>query len=284
MDEQAVIELYAKYDNCRQVAEELGTYSEAVRRVLIKHGVSRTGNRPKREPKYRMPSNCNKKYCHAMIVMLCESLDVNTSDISAMTGVPIGSVREIAKRKCHESFKSQKTRVDSSTIDAADLKRLREECYSLEQIAQMLGISRHVIAKKCIEYGITYGRGRTPANKRANRCQARTDQLNKARKGNGIALEVRERNFVERLANDPRTQMYEYVGGYKSRNEKLTVRCRKCGELKETTPGNLFHWKCDHHVCFNCLRIAREKANEERRVAWEEHEADELSKDKICET
>lgn len=43
MEESKVIELYAKYDNCRQVAAELNVSDNTIRRVLIKNGISRTG-------------------------------------------------------------------------------------------------------------------------------------------------------------------------------------------------------------------------------------------------
>ena len=121
------------------------------------------------------------------------------------------------------------TRKDKVSLNPTELRQLRESGLTLEAIADRLGTTRHVVAKRCCEYGIVYGRGHTPANKTANRCESRREQLNKARKGNGTPLEKREANFIKRLAEDERTAMYEYIGGYKSKREKLTVRCRSCG-------------------------------------------------------
>ena len=99
MDESKVIELYREYDNCRQVAEILGTNNEAVRRVLIKHGIKRTGNRVKHEPKFHMPSNCNKKYCNALVVILYKLGNCSHKQICELTGYPTNSVGNIISRR-----------------------------------------------------------------------------------------------------------------------------------------------------------------------------------------
>lgn len=169
-------------------------------------------------------------------------------------------------------------------IDKHELKRLADDGMTIEQLAEHFGCSIRVISRRRKEYGIQYGRGHAPANIKANNSESRTRQLNKARKGNGTPLEVREANFVARLAADPRTQMYEYVRGYSSELEKLTVRCRGCGEEKQTTPQQLFSKKYDHHVCFNCQRIARNRAEHERKAEIARREAEEYAKERVCPT
>ena len=166
-------------------------------------------------------------------------------------------------------------------IDRDELVRLGDSGMTIKQIAEYFGCSARVINKRRVEFGIKYGRGHSPANIAANHDPKRRDVANLPPID---PLEVREARFVQRLASDPRTKMFEYIGGYKSKEKKLTVRCRGCGELRETTPKSLFEGRRGSHVCFNCLRIERERAAYERRAAWEAHRAEELSKDKICKT
>ena len=96
------------------------------------------------------------------------------------------------------------------------------------------------------------------------------------------SVEKREADFIERLANDPRTQMYEYVGGYKTRHDKVTIRCRKCGVVKEKTPADLFNNQYDHHRCFGCERVDRERRKAEKAAQYDAFCATEYAKDKIC--
>lgn len=101
MNESRVIELYAKYDNCRQVAETLGLNNETVRRVLIRNGIKRTGNRPKRKQKtdVRKPSNCHTRYCPALVVMVRGMFHATNHEIEQMTKVPYHAVYQILKRE-----------------------------------------------------------------------------------------------------------------------------------------------------------------------------------------
>lgn len=107
MNESRVIELYAKYDNCRQVAETLGLNNETVHRVLIRNGIKRTGNRPKRKPKtdVRKPSNCHTRYCPALVVMVRGMFHATNHEIEQMTKVPYHAVYQIlcnSKKREHE--------------------------------------------------------------------------------------------------------------------------------------------------------------------------------------
>lgn len=165
MDEQAVIELYAKYDNCRQVAEELGTYSEAVRRVLIKHGIKRTGNRAKQK---RYPSNCrHKKYCNAMVVMLCVNLGISPREISELTGIPVVSTTEIINRRCPDAFLKQWTRVEASVIDAIEVDYASG--LSTHEIGKKYGINHATVSNLMKKRGFVRGKGHGPAVETANR-------------------------------------------------------------------------------------------------------------------
>ena len=100
--ESRILELYEKYETCREVAAELGITNENVRRVLIKHGVPRThrheAHKPRKTAK-RMPSHCRSKYCAAVVVMLREVLGMPTNDISEASGIPSASVVNILNRE-----------------------------------------------------------------------------------------------------------------------------------------------------------------------------------------
>lgn len=167
------------------------------------------------------------------------------------------------------------------SIDRDELTRLGDSGMTIKQIAEHFGCSARVINRRREEFGIKYGRGHSPANIAANHDPKRREVKNLPP---FEPLGARESKFIKRLAKDPRTEMYEYIGGYKSKDEKLTVRCKKCGEQKEMTPGQLFDGRIGHHVCLNCLRITREREGEERRAALREHEAEEFLKDKTCKT
>lgn len=129
MDEQKALELYAKYDSCKKVAKELGTYDEAVRRILIKHGVRRTGNRPGKIPKTnkRLPSNCKSKYCSALVIMLREMLGLPTGSIHEVTGVPTNAVVNIIGRKRPDLKLSRCQRIDTETIEAIEFEYVKGE-------------------------------------------------------------------------------------------------------------------------------------------------------------
>lgn len=157
MDESKVIELYRKYDSCRQVAEILGTNNEAVRRVLIRNGIKRTGNRPKHEPKFHMPSNCNKKYCNAIVVMLRENLGLTTIEIREETGIPSNSIAGIIRRKRPDLQLARCQRVKDETIDAIEREYIAGA--STLMIGEKFGINQATVSKHMRRRGHRRGKG-----------------------------------------------------------------------------------------------------------------------------
>ena len=159
MDESKVIELYQKYDTCRQVAEVLGTNNEAVRRVLIKHGIKRTGNRPSKQRKTdkRMPSNCRTTYCGALVVMLRENLGLPTGHISAETGIPTGSVVNILNRKRPDLKMRRCQRLKDETIAAIERDYMTEA--SAREIGEKYGIKESTVTYLMRKRGHVRGKG-----------------------------------------------------------------------------------------------------------------------------
>lgn len=159
MDESKVIELYRKYDNCRQVAEILGTTNESVRRVLIKHNIKRTGNRPRRYRKTgkRMPSNCRSTYCGALVVMLRDVLSMTTSMISELTGIPSNSIVNILNRKRPDLKLQRCQRIKSDIIDAIERDYMTGA--STLTIAAKYNINQATVSKHMRKRGHTRGKG-----------------------------------------------------------------------------------------------------------------------------
>ena len=160
MDESRAIELYRKYDNCRQVADEFGVCVETIRRVLVKNGIKRTGNRPRKQHKTdkRMPSNCRSTYCAAMVVMLREILKLPTSAISELTGIPSTSIVGILNRKRPDLKMRRCQRLKDETIDAIE-DEYTKTCLSARVIGEKYGISASVVGNLMRKRGHVRGRG-----------------------------------------------------------------------------------------------------------------------------
>lgn len=166
MDEQRIIELYRRYDSCREVADELGTYDEAIRRVLVKHGISRTGNRPKKQPRSnkRMPSNCRSTYCGALVVMLRENLGLPTGAIRDATGIPTNSVVNILNRKRPDLKLARCQRVTDKVMN--DMAREYIEMVPIAEIGEKYDICPQSVSKLMSKRGLTRGRGVSRENMR----------------------------------------------------------------------------------------------------------------------
>ena len=168
-------------------------------------------------------------------------------------------------------------------INAQELRKLCDSGMTEYELAEYFGCSRRVLGRRKHEYGIIYGRGHAPSNIKANHDPSRRDMGKRnVRHLCNDPIEKREADFIERLASDPRTQMYEYVGGYKTKRDKLTIRCKKCGDYKQTTPAELFSSKYDHHRCFGCERVDRERRKAEKAAQYDAFCAIEYAKDKVC--
>ena len=235
MDEYRVIELYRKYDNCRQVAEELGMSNEAVRRILIKNSVSRTGNRPRKQPKTdkRMQSNCRSTYCGALVVMLRRCLDVTTSDIRVMTGIPTNAIVNITNRKCPELKNPRCQRMSDTTLDAIERDYMTGA--STLAIGMKYGINHATVSKLMRKRGHHRGKG-GGALKRAN----------EARRKKAIAKIVAECGDVDNLETLDHSSRRELLMASRKRDYGITwkslarrngsMKCEICGT--ECDPGD----------------------------------------------
>ena len=117
IDEQKVIELFAEYGNCRQVAEELCVCGETIRRILIKHGVCRTGN--KRDNRKHYIANCaHRNYCYALFRILFDACGLSLNQIADYLNVS----QDVAYRACCTSRKlhsrSNREDFDINAIEA----------------------------------------------------------------------------------------------------------------------------------------------------------------------
>lgn len=228
MDESRIIELYAKYDNCRQVAEELGTSNESVRRVLIKNGIKRTGNRPKRQHKtgIRRPSNCNTTYCGALVVMMRENLGMPTNAIREQTGIPTNAIVNILNRKRPDLKLKRCQRLDDSVINAIEREYIAG--VSTYEIGKKYGVHHATVSSLMVKRGHWRGKG-NGAVRRIN--QARHDEAVRkffAEFGSDItsnSIRHAERRRI-RMENAPRDYGITWKALAKRNN---SMKCEICG-------------------------------------------------------
>lgn len=223
MDEK-IIELYEKYENCREVAQALGVCSETVRRVLVKHGVPRTHRHPKeRKTDLRMPSNCRTKYCGALVVMLRVTLGMPTHDISQETGIPSNSVVNIFNRKRPDLKLNRNQRVTATTIDAIERDYMTGA--TTAELGDKYGLNRATISSLMIKRGHYRGKGDKLGNKRRHdEAVARfMDEYGETAETNGARHEARR---YYRMNSRPR----DYGITWKAIARKNgSMRCEMCG-------------------------------------------------------
>ena len=233
MDENKVIELYAKYDCCRKVAEELGTNNEAIRRVLIKHGIKRTGNRPSNQRKTdkRMPSNCKSTYCGALVVMLRENLGLTTSEIREETGIPSDSVAGIIRRKRPDLQLARCQRVRNEIIDAIERDYITGA--STYAISMKYGINHAMVSKLMRKRGHIRGQGGIALRK-----------ANEARRKKAIAKIIAECGSIENIETLDHDSRRELLMASRKRDYGITWKslARRNGSMKCEVCGI----ECDH--------------------------------------
>ena len=122
-----------------------------------------------------------------------------------------GKVLGMAKHKQHKN---------KIVLDLNEVKRLRDCGISLTEIAEQLGTTPYVVTKRCMENGIVYGKGNSPANKRANHDPSRKKEGYKPH--GGKSHRRRARKFgVE----------YDSSITWKSLSRELGhLNCQICGE------------------------------------------------------
>lgn len=167
MNEDKALELYARYDCCRKVAEELGTSDESVRRVLVKHNVKRTGNRAKRQPKHRRQGNCDKKYCSAQVVMLRTVLGMRFGEIVDATKITPSAVNQVIRRYGLVADKP-KTKAD---VEIQLVEREYLAGASTYELGEKYGVNHTTISRWMRELGHVRGKHHGPAYERSRRIQ-----------------------------------------------------------------------------------------------------------------
>lgn len=262
MDESNVIELYRKYDTCRQVAEALGTNNEAVRRVLIKHGIKRTGNRPRKQRKTdkRMPSNCKTTYCAALVVMLRENLGLPTGQISSETSIPTGSVVNILNRKRPDLKMSRCQRLKDETIAAIERDYIAGA--SSSEIGEKYGIKACTVTSPMRKRGHVRGKGY---------CNTRIrERVDNEKRKQGF------QTFIMRF-NERYGEMFEYLGGYENSESKVRLKCLACGYEFD----RYIDWKYKTS-CPSCKQQEVDDRRKAKESAKEARREQELGRDKVC--
>lgn len=135
--------------------------------------------------------------------------------------------------------------------------------HSVSETAEKFGVTKCQINNAVKLRGITNGRQWGEYNPKHNEKQRK------------MAIE----NLVEKLESEG----FDYVGGYVNRFEKITVKCKTCGEIFERTPdhikrGNLICRKCEHEKA-----LIRQAAQREERRAEAKRMSEERKKKREAE-
>ena len=176
----------------------------------------------------------------------------------------------------HEVFKGKVSRVScpecGMTSDGGHVWIRSELCdkamefyvagHSVGETAEKFGVTKTQINNAVKLRGLTNGRQWGEVN---------PDYLEKQKE------EAKER-IVELLASAG----FDYVGGYVNRNEKITLKCQKCGDVFERTPefikrGNLICRKCEHEKALIRQANQREQKKIESIKRQEERKAQRLA-------
>lgn len=236
MDEK-ILELYEKYETCREVAAELGITIEKVRRVLIEHGVPRTHRHPEkkseRKTSKRMPSHCRSMYCGALVAMLRRVIGGSSHEISDMTGIPINSVVDISNRKCPDAFVKARYRIDESTIDAIEEEYLGGS--STYELGEKYGICNSTVSKLMRKRGHCRGKGGGPALARAN--QAKRDAAAERFELSDDA------DFTDRRSRSQARRAYRIA----TRNHDSGITWKKLAERNGSMECEVCGVMCDPH-------------------------------------
>lgn len=154
--EALIIELYEKYENAREVANELGVCTETVYRALRKHGIKRTHRHDdEKKPKTNV-SHCRSKYCPALVVMLHMQLGYSVREIADTTGYGQNGVRSVLVK--HGVFEVKpKVRKDDFDLDAIEREYLSG--VSGREIAKRIGVNQSTVSKWMYGRGIRLGKG-----------------------------------------------------------------------------------------------------------------------------
>lgn len=170
LDEQQVIDMYLECRSARVVAEHYGVSNETIRRVLKRNNVPRVQCLTKKH-KTHMPSNCNTRYCHALVGMLVGVCGFTTSQVRDATGIPINSVCGILRRNFPD-LKAKKDKARENLLDAIEQEYLSGA--STYELGEKYGISHATISTWMCELGHVRGKSKGPAFERE--CRRRREE------------------------------------------------------------------------------------------------------------
>lgn len=267
LNEQYVIELYAKYDNCRQVAEALGVSNEKVRRVLKKHGVSRTGNRVVERRHH--PAKCAyRDNCYALFRMLYDVLGISAKDIATALGANQATVWNACckSRGIRDRWKKQDfdlTQIEYEYLNGATTYELGEK----------YGVDHTAISKWMRQLGHCRGKGYASQNSAAA--------------ANKKSHEAAQERFVEWLSSEYEG-LYSLVKGAEGHRCKDTIRCNKCGTVFERLRNTKYGIRCP--TCYELSvrenqEVKAERDRQQKELREQEREIlsqIEFAKDKTC--
>lgn len=270
--EQLIIELFKKYDSAIKVADEIGKSTKVVYTTLNKYGIKCTGNRPKKQRKYKV-SNCRTRFCPVVIVMLYKVLNYDIKQISIVTGYSENGTRNILTKRGLRNPKQKTVKRDF------DLDQIEYEYVTLGMTTYELGkkydVNHETIGKWMRERGIHFGRGghqRTVKKTGHNESHRRLHERS-------------EKEFAKRLI-DEFDGKFEYVGNFRANDKKFaTIRCTECGHVFDhSIDFNGSMWTCPQcrQRQIEADKQRREDEAEVRRYERMFDEIREYALDKTC--
>lgn len=239
MDEK-ILELYEKYETCREVAYELGITNEFVRRVLIKHGVPRTHRHPK--PKTGMTCRRNIELPIDEIVELYES-GLTTAEIGEMFGCSYTTV--------NRRLKSAGVELRSVGVKRKfDLNRivdLYDGGMSANAIDCYLGCSHGVVSRYLRSIGVTPGKGNKLANPAERICEECGAAFTTTYRDKMYCSRSYQNAHFTRLREDKKRAngRFDYIGLHELYKRDGGV-CHICGD--ETDWNDCRHDKCGNFI------------------------------------
>ena len=149
-----VMELYERLESCDAVARESGISASTVRNVLVRHGIPRT-HRHEKKKTYRQWSH---KYCHAIVGILYNVEGMDEDEISAASGIPRESVRQILRRKYGVIYRKTDRRYKKD-VDIDAIEREYMDGATTYELAERYGTRHETISKWMIARGHRRGKG-----------------------------------------------------------------------------------------------------------------------------
>lgn len=225
LDERQVIDLYARYDNCRQVADILGVSNGKVWKVLKKNNVPRTGNRTK-ERKHHLAKCAHRDNCYALFRMLYDVSGDDTQSIALVLGANTTTVW-VACCKLRGAYR----RTRKSDIDISQIEREYLQGATTYELAEKYGVRHETIARWMRQIG--HCRGKFAKSKKPHKCLCC---------GSAFMSDAHNAKYCSRRCREKNT----------TRASDYRSRCRKFGVEYDSniTLDTVFNF--EHGVCYIC--------------------------------